>query len=88
MSGTGIEVVSAAAILLAFTVGIPIGIALIVSFASVFEDWNKSLWDSAPNAACRGARRLMAATVLGGRPFGGFAGQPKGGAAHGQEPNR
>jgi len=68
----GIEVVSATVILFAFAVGIIIGVVLVVSFASVFEDWNMSLWGSAPNAACRGARRLMGATALGGRLFGGF----------------
>jgi hypothetical protein len=68
----GTEVVAATAILFAFAVGIIIGVVLVISLASVFEDLNMSLWGSAPNAACRGARRLMGATALGGRPFGGF----------------
>jgi hypothetical protein len=80
--------VSAVAILFFFAIGIPVGILLVISLASKLEDWSLSLWDPPPNAAFRGARRLLAATVLGGRPFGGFAGWNPRAEAQGQEPER
>lgn len=82
------EAVSAVVILFFFVTGIPIGILLVLSLASVFEDWSLSLWDPPPNAAFRGARRLMGATVLGGRPFGEFADRNPRTRTQDQEPER
>jgi hypothetical protein len=84
----GTEAVSAVAIFFAFVMGIPIGVVLVVSFASLVEDRRKSLWGAAPNAACLGARRLVSAIARGGWPFGGFVGQNRNEAAQGQGPER
>jgi hypothetical protein len=65
---SGIEVVAAMGILFAFTIGIVIGVALIISIASRREDHLFSLWGEAPDVACRGARRLVGLWVRGGRP--------------------
>ncbi len=65
---SGIEVVAAMGILFAFTIGIVIGVALIVSVASRREDHLFSLWGEAPDASCRGARRLVGLWVRGDRP--------------------
>lgn len=86
MSGT--EVVAAVAVLLAFAMGIPVGVVLVVSLASLVEDGRKSIWGMAPNAMCLGVRRLIGAGVRGGQPFRGFAGRGSDDPAHGQEPKR
>lgn len=65
---SGIEVVAAMGILFAFTIGLVIGVALIVSIASRREDHLFSVWGEAPDAACRGARRLVGLWVRGDRP--------------------
>lgn len=56
----------AAILLLAgFLGGIAVGIMVIVSVASRREDARYSLGGEAPDAACRGARRLNQAWILG-----------------------
>lgn len=85
---SGIEVAAAMTILFAFAMGIAIGVVLIVSIASRREDRLYSLWDVAPDAACRGARRLMGVWVCGERPDRAFPGRDWDGSALGQEPYR
>jgi hypothetical protein len=84
----GIEVAVAMVILFAFAIGITIGVVLIVSVASRREDKLHSLWGEAPDAACRGVRRLVGAGVMGGGPLSGFPSREEGDTAQGQEPYR
>jgi hypothetical protein len=62
------EVVVAMVIVFAFALGMAIGVVLVASFASRREDRRMSLWGMAPDPACGGVRRLVAAGVLGNRP--------------------
>jgi hypothetical protein len=82
---SGIEVVAAMVILFAFAIGIVIGVVAIVSVASRREDRLYSLWGEAPDAACRGARRLVGVWVRGGRPDRRFRGLDEDDGAVGQE---
>lgn len=82
-----VEVAAATVILVAFAIGIVIGVVLVVSFASRREDRLKSLWGEAPDPACRGVRRLVGAGVIGGRPLGESGGHD-GETGQGQEPER
>lgn len=84
--GSG-EVAAAMVILVAFVIGIVIGVVLIVSFASRREDRLNSLWGDAPDPACRGVRRLVGASVLGGRPQSESRGHDDD-TGPGQEPER
>ena len=85
---SGIEVVAAMVILFAFAFGIVIGVVLVVSIASQREDRLYSLWGEAPDAACRGVRRLVGAGVRGNWPLSGFRGQDEDDGADGKEPDR
>jgi len=85
---SGIEVAAAMVILFAFAIGIVIGVVLVVSIASRREDRLYSLWGQAPDATCRGVRRLVGAGVRGGWPLDGFGGQGEDHAGPRQEPER
>ena len=69
---SSIEVAAGIGILGVFVLGIVIGIVLVVSFASRREDRLYSLWEKAPDPACRGARRLLGVWVRGTRPERAF----------------
>jgi len=56
---SGIEVAVAMALLIAFTGGVVIGVVVLVSVASRREDRLYTLTGEAPDAVCRGARRLI-----------------------------
>ena len=82
-----VEVAAAIVILVAFAIGIVIGVVLVVSFASRREDRLNSLWGEAPDPACRSVRRLVGAGVLGGRPQSESHGHDDD-TGQGQEPER
>jgi hypothetical protein len=63
MSST--DALVAVVLLVGFLGGIMVGIIVIVSVASRREDAHYSLGGAAPDAACRGARRLSQAWILG-----------------------
>ncbi len=65
---SGIEAVLAIIVLIAFISGVAIGVVVIVSIASRREDRMFSLTGKAPDAVCRGARRVTGLWTLGGRP--------------------
>jgi hypothetical protein len=68
MSGIAVAV---AIILLAASIGgVVLGVVLIVSVASKREDRLFSLTGEAPDAVCRGARRLTGAGTRDGWPVG------------------
>lgn len=73
MSGIGVAV--AIFSLVAFIGGVVLGVVVIVSIASRREDRLYSLTGEAPDAVCRGARRLMGAWTRGGWPGGEISGQ-------------
>ena len=65
---SGIAVAVAIFLLVAFIGGIVLGVVVIVSVASRREDRLFSLTGEAPDAVCRGARRLVGAGTRGGWP--------------------
>jgi hypothetical protein len=67
-SMSGIEVVVAIFLLIAFISGAVIGVVVIVSVASRREDRLYSLAGEAPDAMCRGARRFMGVWATGDWP--------------------
>lgn len=67
---SGIEVAAAIFLLIAFISGAAIGVVVIVSVASRREDRLFSLTGEAPDAVCRGARRVTGLWTLGGWPVG------------------
>lgn len=85
----GIDAGVAILLLIALVGGISIGIVVIVSLASRREDRLYSLDRNAPDAACRGARRLTGVTMRGPRAWEDGPG-PRHGSEdlHGQEPFR
>jgi hypothetical protein len=66
---SGIEMVVAIFLLIAFIGGAVIGVVVIVSIASRREDRLYSLAGEAPDAMCRGARRFMGVWTFGGWPI-------------------
>lgn len=56
---SGIEVAVAVALLIAFTGGVVMGVVALVSVASRREDRLSTLTGEAPDALCRGARKLI-----------------------------
>jgi hypothetical protein len=62
LSGIGVSV--AIFLLVAFIGGVVLGLVVIVSVSSRREDRLYSLTGEAPDAVCRGARRLMGARDL------------------------
>jgi hypothetical protein len=66
---SGIEMVVAIFLLIAFISGAVIGVVVIVSIASRREDRLYSLAGEAPDAMCRGARRFMGVWAVGGWPL-------------------
>ena len=62
---SGIEVAVAMALLIAFTGGVVIGVVVLVSVASRREDRLYTLTGQAPDAICRGARRLTGVWTRG-----------------------
>jgi hypothetical protein len=67
---SGLEGAVAIFLLIAFISGAVIGVVLIVSVASRREDRLYSLTDEAPDAVCRGARRVIGVWTIGGWPTG------------------
>ncbi len=65
---SGIQVVVAIFLLIAFLSGAVIGVVVVVSIASRREDRLYSLVGEAPDAVCRGARRFMGVWTLVGGP--------------------
>jgi hypothetical protein len=65
---SGIAVAVAIFLLVAFIAGVVLGVVVIVSVASRREDRLFSLTGEAPDAVCRGARRLVGAGTRGGWP--------------------
>lgn len=65
---SGIEAAMAIFLLIALIGGVVIGVVVIVSIASRREDRRYSLVEEAPDAMCRGARRLMGVGTRGGWP--------------------
>jgi hypothetical protein len=65
---SGIEVAVAIALLIAVTGGVVIGVIVLVSVASRREDRLFTLTGEAPDAVCRGARRLIGVWTRGGWP--------------------
>lgn len=70
---SGLDVGVAILLLIAFIAGIAGGLVLVVSVASRREDRLHSLTGAAPGPACRGARRLVGAGVLGDHFFSAHA---------------
>ncbi|HLH81727.1 MAG TPA: hypothetical protein VKV38_00540 [Trebonia sp.] len=73
MSGT--EAAVAIFLLIAFIGGAVLGVVAIVSVASRREDRLHSLTGEAPDAVCRGTRRLIGAGTRGGWPASPAPGQ-------------
>lgn len=65
---SGIAVAVAIFLLVAFIGGVVLGVVVIFSVASRREDRLFSLTGKAPDAVCRGARRLVGAGTRGGWP--------------------
>jgi hypothetical protein len=79
---SGIEVAVAMILLIAFIGGVVMGVVVLVSVASRREDRRYTLTGEAPDAVCRGARRLIGVWTHGGWPSDPMP-RPKIGA-HGQ----
>ncbi len=71
----GLEAAVAIFLLIAFISGTLIGVVVIVSIASRREDRRYSLAYEAPDAVCRGARRLLGVGTRGGRPVSHASGR-------------
>lgn len=67
---SGLEGAVAIFLLIAFISGVVIGVVVIVSVASRREDRMFSLTGEAPDAVCRGARRVTGVWTLGDWPTG------------------
>jgi hypothetical protein len=65
---SGIEMAVAMALLIAFIGGVVTGVVVLVSVASRREDRLFTLTGEAPDALCRGARRLIGVWTRSGRP--------------------
>jgi hypothetical protein len=83
---SGIAVTVAIFLLIAFIGGAVLGVVMIVSVASRREDRLYSLTGEAPDAMCRGARRLIGAGTRGGWPVSPVPGRDDN--APGQEADR